>query len=157
MAFATPKLWKLALLFALGFLAVAVLSFVPPNHHFTGTITDSMFPEGDHSKMRRGPSDAEYIEACVHMYGASYALYDGKTTYVLDDQKAPEKFVTKRVRVIGTLDAKTKTIQVDSIMDKNIDNLAVAYLAIAVIVFTYLFSVARRTAHLEDEITRLAK
>jgi hypothetical protein len=33
----------------------------------------------------------------------------------LSDQKTPEKFAGKRVTVTGTLDAKTKTIHVDSI------------------------------------------
>jgi hypothetical protein len=33
----------------------------------------------------------------------------------LSDQKAPQKFAGTRVRVVGTLDAKTGTIQVSSI------------------------------------------
>jgi hypothetical protein len=33
----------------------------------------------------------------------------------LSDQKSPEKFAGKKVTVTGTLDAKTKTIRVDSI------------------------------------------
>jgi hypothetical protein len=33
----------------------------------------------------------------------------------LSDQKAPEKFAAQRVRVVGTLDAKTKKIAVTSI------------------------------------------
>jgi hypothetical protein len=42
-------------------------------------------------------------------------LYDGKDIYTLSDQQAPEKFAGQRVTVVGTLDAKTRTIQVDSI------------------------------------------
>jgi hypothetical protein len=42
-------------------------------------------------------------------------LYDGKSAYFLSDQKTPEKFAAQRVRVTGTLDAKTMTIRVDSI------------------------------------------
>jgi hypothetical protein len=42
-------------------------------------------------------------------------LYDGKEAYTLSDQKAPEKFAGQKVAVTGTLDAKTKTIKVDSI------------------------------------------
>jgi len=41
-------------------------------------------------------------------------LYDGKSAYFLSDQKTPEKFAAQRVRVTGTLDAKTMTIHVDS-------------------------------------------
>jgi len=65
--------------------------------------------------MRMGPTDAECTKACVDVHGASYVLYDGKQAYTLSDQKAPEKFAGKKVIVSGTLDAKTKTIQVDSI------------------------------------------
>jgi hypothetical protein len=44
-----------------------------------------------------------------------YVLSVGKEAYTLSDQKTPEKFAGKKVTVTGTLDAKTKTIQVDSI------------------------------------------
>lgn len=65
--------------------------------------------------MRMGPTDAECTVACVNAHGASYVLYDGKNAYTLSDQKTPEKFAGKKVTVAGTLDAKTKTIQVESI------------------------------------------
>jgi hypothetical protein len=42
-------------------------------------------------------------------------LYDGKAAYTLSDQKTPEEFAGKKVIVTGSLDAKTNTIQVDSI------------------------------------------
>jgi len=82
---------------------------------FTGVITDSMCPTGDHSRMRMGPTDAACTIACVEAHGAAYVLHDGKETYTLSDQKTPEKLAGKKVTVTGTLDAKTKTIQVDSI------------------------------------------
>jgi len=63
-----------------------------------------------------GPTDAECTIACVSVHGASYVLYDGKDVYTLSDQRTPEKFAGKKVSVTGTLDAKTKTIQVDSII-----------------------------------------
>ena len=44
-----------------------------------------------------------------------YALYDGKSAYVLSDQKRPEKFAGQKVTVTGTLDEKAKTIKVESI------------------------------------------
>jgi hypothetical protein len=46
---------------------------------------------------------------------AKYALNDGKQVYVLSDQKTPEKFSAKKVTVTGTLDAASKTIQVEKI------------------------------------------
>ncbi len=96
-------------------LAIAALAAAPVKQTFTGTITDSMCDTADHSRMRMGPTDAECTKACVSIHGATYVLYDGKEAYTLSDQKTPEKFAGKKVTVAGTLDAKTKTIQVDSI------------------------------------------
>lgn len=93
---------------------VAALA-APETRKFTGTITDSMCATADHSQMRMGPTDGECTIACVEAHGASYVLYDGKEVYTLSDQKTPEKFAGKKVTVTGTLDVKTKTIQVGSI------------------------------------------
>jgi hypothetical protein len=65
--------------------------------------------------MRMGANDAECTRACVTAHGASYVLVVGKSIYTLSDEKTPEKFAGQRVRVIGTLNEKTKAIQVDSI------------------------------------------
>jgi hypothetical protein len=99
----------------LSLLAIAVLSAAPGKQTFTGTITDSMCTTADHSQMKMGPTDADCTKACVSIHGATYVLYDGKNVYQLSDQKTPEKFAAKKVTVTGTLDAKTKTIKVDSI------------------------------------------
>jgi hypothetical protein len=96
-------------------LACAPLHGAQAKQTFTGTITDNGCADANHSHMRMGSNDAECTLACVDAHGASYVLYDGKTTYTLSDQKAPEKFAGKKVTVVGTLDAKTKTIKVDSI------------------------------------------
>jgi hypothetical protein len=39
----------------------------------------------------------------------------GSNVYVLSDQKTPEKFAAKKVKVTGTLDDKTKILKVDKI------------------------------------------
>jgi len=96
-------------------LIIAALTAAPAKEMFTGTITDSMCAEADHSRMRMGSTDAECTVACVAAHGALYVLYDGKEVYTLSDQQTPEKFAGKKVTVTGTLDARTKTIQVDSI------------------------------------------
>ncbi len=96
-------------------LAMACLAAAAGKQKFTGAITDSMCAEADHSRMKMGSTDGECTVACVDAHGAQYVLYDGKEVYTLSDQKAPEKFAGKKVTVTGTLDAKTKTIQVDSI------------------------------------------
>ena len=82
---------------------------------FVGTITDNMCARADHSKMQMGPTDAECVKACVAAHGATYVLYDGSKVYELSDQKTPEQFAAQRVRVTGTLDAKTNKIAVQSI------------------------------------------
>jgi len=99
----------------LSLFAVTGLSAAQRKQTFTGTITDDMCAKADHSKMQMGPTDAECTIACVDIHGAAYVLYDGKDVYTLSDQQTPKKFAAKRVTVIGTLDNKTKTIQVDSI------------------------------------------
>jgi len=99
----------------LSFLSLAALSAAPGKQTFTGTITDSMCAKADHSQMKMGPTDADCTTACVSVHGATYVLYDGKNVYALSDQRTPEKFAAQRVKVIGELDAKTKTIHVDSI------------------------------------------
>jgi hypothetical protein len=96
-------------------LAAASLFAVQGKQTFTGTITDNMCARANHSQMQMGPTDAECVTACVSAHGATYVLYDGTNVYELSDQKTPEKFAAKKVTVTGTLDAKTKTIKVDSI------------------------------------------
>jgi hypothetical protein len=96
-------------------LGVAALSLAPGRQTFTGTITDNMCAKAGHSQMRMGPTDAECTIACISAHGATYVLYNGKDVYTLSDQRTPEKFAARKVRVVGTLDAKTKTIHVDSI------------------------------------------
>ena len=99
----------------LSLLAAAVLLPAQSTQRFTGTITDSMCPAGDHSQMRMGPTSAECTIGCNDGHGAPYVLYDGKDAYTLSDQETPSKFAGQKVRVTGMLDARTKTIKVDSI------------------------------------------
>jgi hypothetical protein len=96
-------------------LFVLALSAGQGRQTFTGVITDDMCPLGDHSRMQMGPTDAECAKACINAHGATYVLHDGKTAYVLSDQETPERFAAQKVRVVGTLDATTMTIQVESI------------------------------------------
>src|SRR5450631_259861 len=100
-------------------LVVAALAASPAKQTFTGIITDDNCPKADHSQMRMGPTDAECAMACLDAHGAVFGLYDGNEFYALSDQRTPGTCIGKKVRVIGTLDAKTKTIQVDSITVEN--------------------------------------
>jgi len=101
--------------FGIAFSVVTVmLAAAPGKQTFTGVVTDSMCSLGDHSRMGMGPTDAECTTACVREHGAEYVIYDGKAVYTLSDQVTPEKFAGKKVKVVGTLDSKTKTIKVES-------------------------------------------
>jgi len=84
----------------------------PNQQTFKGVITDSMCGK-DHAMMKVSP-DSKCVMECVK-HGSKYALFDGQTAYVLSDQKTPEQFAGKRVRVAGTLYEKTKILKVDSI------------------------------------------
>ena len=99
-----------------GILATAAVTAGQKKQTVTGTVTDNMCAtKAGHSQMRMGPTDAECTLACISAHGATYVLYDGKNVYTLSDQRTPEKFAGQKVRVVGTLDVKTRTIQVDSI------------------------------------------
>ena len=87
----------------------------PGKQTFFGVITDEMCAGAGHAAMRMGPTDAECTVACVQSHGVSYVLLSGKTIYNLSNQQLPERFAGAKVQVTGTLDAKTKTIAVDSI------------------------------------------
>jgi len=97
-------------------LALTTLSGAQAKRTFTGAITDSMCANtAGHASMRMGPTDADCTKQCVLAHGATYVLYDGKDVYELSDQRTPERYAGQKVRVTGTLDAKTRTIRVDSI------------------------------------------
>jgi hypothetical protein len=96
---------------AIGF---AALAFGAGKQTFTGVITDDMCDKADHKSMNMGP-DAKCVTECVKGMSGKYVLYDGQSAYILSDQKTPEKFAAQKVAITGTLDAKTKTIKVDSI------------------------------------------
>ncbi len=98
-------------------LACAALLTGQGKQTFTGVITDSMCATANHAQMRMGPTDPECVIACVRAHDAVYVLYTGKEAFDLSDQKMPEKFAGKKVTVNGTVDAKTKTIKVESMAE----------------------------------------
>jgi hypothetical protein len=96
-------------------LAAVSLSAAQDTQTLTGVITDEVCAGVGHAQMRMGPTDAECTRACVLSHGAAYVLEDGKTIYKLSDQKAPDALAGQKVAVVGTLDARNMTIQVQSI------------------------------------------
>ena len=99
----------------LALLAAAALAAAPAPQTFMGAITDDVCPNSDHSVMQMAPTNGGCALACVDIHGAALVLWDGNQTYGLSDQAAPQKFAGMKVKVTGTLDPKTKMIQVASI------------------------------------------
>ena len=95
--------------------AFASLSAAPATQTFTGVITDEMCAKAGHASMRMGPTDAECTRACVDLHGAAFVLYDGKAMYRVNDAKKADAFAGQKVKIVGSLDAKTNTIQIQSI------------------------------------------
>jgi len=94
-------------------LAMAVaLSAADAPRSFTGVITDTLC--GATHAMMKAQSDAACVKLCVKGSG-QYALFDGQNVLKLTDQKMPAKFAAQQVKVVGTLDQKSKTIKVSSI------------------------------------------
>ena len=77
-----------------------------------GTVTDSMCIDS-HKNMKMGSND-RCVRSCVRA-GAKYVLWDGRNTYVLRDQDAAAPWAGRKVKVLATLDAKTKEVRVISI------------------------------------------
>ena len=103
------KKLSIVLLFA----AAMSLADGPPQT-FTGTITDSMCI-ANHATMHIAP-DAKCVRECVRSgNGVKYVLHDGKNVYKLSDQQTPGQFAAQKVKVTGTLFAKTGIIQVATI------------------------------------------
>ena len=64
-----------------------------------------------------GANDAECVRACIDSHGANFVLYDGTRSYALSDQRAPQRFAGRKVRVVGTLVENGTTIRVESIAE----------------------------------------
>ncbi len=94
-------------------IGATVMAVPPPT--FTGTIIDGECARAGHATMRMGETDAECAKACVLSHDSAFMLDDGATLYRLSDQKASERFAAQKVVVVGTLDERTRTIQVESI------------------------------------------
>lgn len=97
------------------FVGGAVAAQQAKSRSFTGEIMDSNCAKsGAHNPAMGGAKECTL--ACVKG-GGKFVLYNTttKTVYQLDDQKKPEEFAGEKVKVTGTLDAKTKTIHVADI------------------------------------------
>jgi hypothetical protein len=92
--------------------AALALGAAQQKQTFTGVISDDMCG-ADHAHMNVSP-DPKCVLECVK-HGSKYVLLAGKNSYKLSDQKTPEQFAGKKVKVTGTLYAKTGIIAVEKI------------------------------------------
>jgi len=92
---------------------------------FRGEVSDSQCALNVHSLTR---SHQEMLKSknmggtpiscslyCIKNLGGEFVLAAGKNVYRLDNQDAVREFVGQKTKIIGTLDAKTKTIHVEKI------------------------------------------
>jgi hypothetical protein len=94
---------------------VAFPSGVPQERVFAGIITDTMC--GPSHKLTELKPEGQCVLACVKRdRKVKYALYDGTNLFVLSDQRTPEKFAARQVRVAGVLDESTRRLMVESIV-----------------------------------------
>ena len=106
--------YLLTCLLASALLVSATMFAAQSRQTFSGTITDDECSRADHSRMRMGSTDTACAIACAEVHGGQFVLFDGKEIYQLSDQDKSKEFAGKKVTVVGTLDSKTKTIQVNS-------------------------------------------
>jgi len=91
-------------------------------HTFTGEIADSQCSLNVHSLTRShsemmknknmGGTPTNCTNYCVKYLGGDLVLSTGDLVYHLDDQDKAASFAGLKVKLTGTLNAKTKTIQV---------------------------------------------
>jgi hypothetical protein len=77
------------------------------------TITDSLCA-ANHKSIRLS-CDATGVRSRIRA-GAKYVLWDGRYAYVLSDQKAADQWAAMKVKVLATLDAKTRQVRIISIV-----------------------------------------
>lgn len=110
----------------LGGLALAIpLARSAGDKTFEGEIADSQCALGVHSLHqshqemiamgKAGNTPADCTRFCVKERGGRFVMQTKHAVYKLDDQELPEKYAGMKVRLTGTLDPKTNTIQVHAI------------------------------------------
>lgn len=105
--------------------AILLANAEDKSHTFTGEIADSQCALNVHSLTRShtemmknknmGGTPTNCTNYCIKYLGGDYVLAVGDQVYRLDDQEKPVSFAGLKVKVTGTLNAKTKTIHVEDI------------------------------------------
>ena len=93
---------------------------------FRGEVSDSQCALNVHSLTRSheemlksksmGGTSRSCSQYCIEHLGGELVLSSGATVFRLDNQSAARQYVGEKAKVVGTLDPKTKTIHVVSIV-----------------------------------------
>ena len=119
---------RIAILCAAGILAWANAAYAQGGalKTFRGEVSDSQCALNVHSLTRSheemlksksmGGTSRSCSQYCIEHLGGELVLSSGATVFRLDNQSAARQFVGQRAKVVGTLDPKTKTIHIVSIV-----------------------------------------
>jgi hypothetical protein len=93
---------------------------------FRGEVSDSQCAFNVHSLTRSheemlksksmGGTSRSCSQYCIEHLGGELVLSSGATVFRLDNQSAAREYIGQKAKVVGTLDPKTKTIHVVSIV-----------------------------------------
>jgi hypothetical protein len=122
------RFWKrltLCLISLLFLCGASPSAFGAEDKVFTGEIADTQCAlnvhslDKSHQEMLKvksvGKTAADCTLYCIKNRGGRFVLQNKRNVYRLDKQELAEGFAGRKVKVTGTLDAKTETIQVRSI------------------------------------------
>lgn len=118
----------IAILCAAGILAWANAAYAQAGavKIFRGEVSDSQCALDVHSLTRSheemlksksmGGTSRSCSQYCIEHLGGELVLASGATVFRLDNQSAARQYVGQKAKVVGTLDPKTKTIHIVSIV-----------------------------------------
>ena len=118
---------RIAILCAAGILAWANAAYAQAGAvTFRGEISDSQCALNVHSLTRSheemlksksmGGTSRSCSQYCIEHLGGELVLASGATVFRLDNQSAARPYVGQKAKVNGTLDPKTKTVHIVSIV-----------------------------------------
>ena len=119
---------RIAILCAAGILAWANVAYAQAGaaKTFRGEISDSQCALNVHSLTRSheemlksksmGGTSRSCSQYCIEHLGGELVLSSGATVFRLDNQSAAREYAGQKAKVVGTLDPKTKTVHIVSIV-----------------------------------------
>ena len=119
---------RIAILCAAGMLAWANAAYSQTGalKTFRGEVSDSQCALNVHSLTRSheemlksksmGGTSRSCSQYCIEHLGGELVLSSGATVFRLDNQSAAREYAGRKAKVVGTLDPKTKTVHIVSIV-----------------------------------------